>query len=52
MSKRGVPRLGNPNLRGDHLVRVNVKIPDKLTPEERMKFEELREISSEQVKVN
>ena len=24
----------------------------KLTPEERMKFEELREISSEQVKVN
>ena len=50
MSKRGVPRLGNPNLRGDHLVKVNVKIPQKLTPEERKKFEELREISSQEVK--
>ena len=51
MSKRGVPRLGNPNLRGDHLVKVNVKIPVKLSPEEKKKFEELRELSSEQVKV-
>jgi len=51
MSKRGVPRLGNPNLRGDHLVKVNVKIPDKLSPEERKKFEEIRDLSTERVKV-
>jgi len=51
MSKRGVPRLGNPNLRGDHLVRVNVKIPNNLTPEEKEKFEEIRELSNQQVKV-
>lgn len=48
MSKRGVPRLGNPNLRGDHLVKVNIKIPNRLTPEEREKFEELRDLSNQQ----
>lgn len=44
MSKRGVPRLGNANSRGDHQVHVRVEIPTKLTNDERKIVEELKEI--------
>ena len=44
MSKRGVPRLGNPTLRGDHMVKVQVKIPDRLSADEKAKYEELKAI--------
>ena len=46
MAKRGVPRLGNVNMRGDHMVHVRVKIPKQLSPEERKMVEELRELSN------
>lgn len=45
MSKRGVPLLGKPNLRGDELVKVVVEIPKKLSSEERKLVEELAEVS-------
>lgn len=41
MSKRGVPRLGNSQLRGDQLVTVNVTIPQRLSKEEKKLVEEL-----------
>ena len=41
MAKKGVPRLGNPALRGDHLVQVSVTIPAKLSPAERALVEQL-----------
>ena len=43
MAKKGVPRLGNAGLRGDHLVQVNVSIPGpgKLSAKEKALIEEL-----------
>lgn len=38
---KGVPKLGNANIRGDHFVNVKVKIPSKLSSEERRLVEEL-----------
>ncbi|DBA91402.1 TPA: hypothetical protein ACH3X2_003934 [Trebouxia sp. C0005] len=46
MSKRGVPRLGVANSRGDHQVHVRVEIPTKLSNDERKIIEELREIQA------
>ncbi|KAL0053461.1 hypothetical protein WJX82_005982 [Trebouxia sp. C0006] len=46
MSKRGVPRLGVANSRGDHQVHVRVEIPTKLSSDERKIVEELQEIQS------
>jgi molecular chaperone DnaJ len=45
MSKRGIPQLNNPSLRGDQLVRVQVEIPKRLSSEERKLIEELRDIN-------
>lgn len=45
MSKRGIPQLNQPSLRGDQLVRVQVEIPKRLSPEERKLVEELRDIN-------
>lgn len=44
MSKRGVPKLGTLNARGDHLVHVKVKIPKSVGSEERRLIEQLREL--------
>ena len=41
MAKRGVPRLGNDSIRGDHYVTVKVTIPSKLSNEERALIEQL-----------
>lgn len=46
MSKRGVPRLGNPTVRGDQLVTVQVTIPQRLSKEERKLVEELAALGS------
>jgi len=46
MAKRGVPRLGSPNLRGDHLVTVNVSIPQRLSREEKKLVQELASLDS------
>lgn len=35
LEKKGVPRLGNPVSRGDHLITVSIDIPTKVTAEER-----------------
>lgn len=41
---RGVPRLGNPVARGDHLITVEVDIPTKVSPEERELLEKLAKL--------
>ena len=41
MAKRGVPKLGNPNVRGDQYVKVKVTIPNKISNEEKALVEEL-----------
>lgn len=46
MSKRGVPRLGVANSRGDHQVHVRVEIPTKLSKDERKIIDELKEIQA------
>ncbi|MGF1492479.1 MAG: molecular chaperone DnaJ [Microcoleaceae cyanobacterium] len=44
LENMGVPRLGNPVSRGDHLVTVAVDIPTRVTQEERELLEKLAEI--------
>ncbi|MEW5299676.1 MAG: hypothetical protein WDW36_002667 [Sanguina aurantia] len=46
MAKRGVPRLGNTTMRGDHMVHVRVKIPKTLSGDERKLVEELKEMQN------
>lgn len=43
---KGVPKLGNPTVRGDHFVTVNVKIPTRLSSAERKLINELDDIST------
>jgi molecular chaperone DnaJ len=38
---KGVPKLGNPVARGNHLVSVKVQLPTKLNSEERQLLEQL-----------
>jgi molecular chaperone DnaJ len=47
MAKRGVPRVGQPGVRGNHQVHVRVTIPKSLAPEEREAVEKLRELQRE-----
>lgn len=49
LQDHGVPRLGNPVSRGDHLVTVQVEIPTRLKPEERELIEKLAEIRGDRV---
>ncbi|HIK38281.1 MAG: molecular chaperone DnaJ [Geminocystis sp.] len=44
---KGVPKLGNPVSRGDHLLTVKVEIPTKITHEERELLEKLAKIKGE-----
>ncbi|NJK39545.1 MAG: molecular chaperone DnaJ [Oscillatoriales cyanobacterium RM2_1_1] len=44
LENMGVPRLGNPVSRGDHLVTVLIEIPSRVTPEERELLEQLVKI--------
>lgn len=44
LENHGVPRLGNPVSRGDHLITVLVEIPTRITPEERELLENLAKI--------
>ena len=44
MAKRGVPRLGQDSVRGDHQVHVRVTIPQRLGKEETKLVEELRQL--------
>ena len=44
---KGVPKLGNPVSRGDHLITVHVEIPTRLNAEERELLEKLAKIKGE-----
>jgi molecular chaperone DnaJ len=47
LEERGVPRLGNPVSRGDHLLTVHIDIPTKVNAEERELLEKLAKIRGE-----
>lgn len=49
LENHGVPRLGNPVSRGDHLVTVQVDIPTRLKPEERELLEKLAELRDDRI---
>jgi molecular chaperone DnaJ len=44
LENHGVPRLGNPVSRGNHLITVVVEIPNRVAPEERELLEQLAQI--------
>ncbi len=47
LEDRGVPKLGNATLRGDHLITIHVNIPTKINAEERDLLERLATIKGE-----
>ena len=47
LENRGVPKLGNPVSRGDHLLTVMVDIPNRITAEERELLEKLAKIKGD-----
>lgn len=49
LENRGVPRLGNPTSRGDHLITVSVEIPTRVSTEERELLEKLAKIRGDRI---
>lgn len=47
LESKGVPRLGNPVSRGDHLITITVDIPTRITTEERELLEQLAKIKGD-----
>ncbi|MEB3310773.1 MAG: molecular chaperone DnaJ [Snowella sp.] len=47
LESKGVPKLGNATLRGDHLITVKINIPTKVSTEERELLEKLAQIKGE-----
>nr|WP_290227643.1 molecular chaperone DnaJ [Trichocoleus desertorum] len=47
LENRGVPRLGNPVSRGDHLITILIDIPNRITTEERDLLEKLAKIKGD-----
>jgi molecular chaperone DnaJ len=47
LENHGVPRLGNPVSRGDHLITILIDIPTKITAEERELLEKLAKIKGD-----
>ncbi|MGB6300306.1 MAG: molecular chaperone DnaJ [Rivularia sp. (in: cyanobacteria)] len=47
LENRGVPRLGNPVSRGDHMITILIDIPTKITPDERELLEKLAKIKGD-----
>lgn len=47
LEDKGVPRLGNPVSRGDHLITIAIDIPTKIAPEERELLEKLASIKGD-----
>ncbi|MCL2938014.1 MAG: molecular chaperone DnaJ [Trichodesmium sp. St16_bin2-tuft] len=47
LEDKGVPKLGNPVSRGDHIVTIKINIPTKTTSEERELLEKLANIKGE-----
>lgn len=48
LENHGVPRLGNPVSRGDHLITIIIDIPNRISPEERELLVQLASIRAEQ----
>lgn len=46
---KGVPRLGNPVSRGDHLITIQVEIPTRISPEERELLEKLAKLRGDRI---
>jgi molecular chaperone DnaJ len=49
LENQGVPRLGNPVSRGDHLITIQIEIPTRLTTEERELLEKLAKIRGDRL---
>ncbi len=49
LENRGVPRLGNPVSRGDHLINVQVEIPTRVGQEERELLEKLAKLRGDRI---
>ncbi len=49
LENRGVPRLGNPVSRGNHLITVQIEIPIKVSPEERELLEKLAKLRGDRL---
>ncbi|MGV2828713.1 molecular chaperone DnaJ [Myxosarcina sp. GI1(2024)] len=49
LENKGVPKLGNPVSRGDHLITVKVKIPTRVSHKERELLTELAKIKGEKL---
>ncbi|HEY9874359.1 MAG TPA: molecular chaperone DnaJ [Candidatus Obscuribacterales bacterium] len=47
LENHGVPRLGNPVSRGDHLITIEIDIPNRITAEERELLEKLAKIKGD-----
>lgn len=52
LSKKGVPYLGKPNMRGDQLVGVQVEIPKRLRSEEKKLIEQLASLNRKTTAAN
>lgn len=52
MKDLGVPLLNSPNRRGDQIVHINLKTPNKLSKEERELFERLAELQKEELHID
>jgi molecular chaperone DnaJ len=49
LESKGVPKLGNPVSRGDHLITISVDIPTRVSAEERELLEKLAKIRGDRV---
>lgn len=49
LESKGVPRLGNPVSRGDHLITIQVEIPTRISPEERELLEKLAKLRGDRI---
>ncbi|MCL1472294.1 molecular chaperone DnaJ [Argonema antarcticum] len=49
LENRGVPKLGNPVSRGDHMITIAIEIPNRITTEERELLEKLAKIRGDRI---
>ena len=49
LESKGVPKLGNPVSRGDHLITILIDIPTRISPEERELLEKLAKLRGDRI---
>jgi len=49
LESKGVPKLGNPVSRGDHMITIHIDIPTRISPEERELLEKLAKIRGDRI---